>query len=63
MKRNEQRLADLRESSSNVTPLKLRRMQPTKPTTVVSLCDWADEEVGEDQHWFTDSHLCISEVR
>ncbi|GAA6215524.1 envoplakin-like [Lates japonicus] len=44
VKRNEQRLADLRESSSNITPLKLRRMQPTKPTTVVSLCDWADEE-------------------
>ncbi|XP_018554124.1 envoplakin [Lates calcarifer] len=44
VKRNEQRLADLRESSSNVTPLKLRRMQPTKPTMVVSLCDWADEE-------------------
>uniref|UniRef100_A0A3Q1F1M5 Envoplakin-like n=1 Tax=Acanthochromis polyacanthus TaxID=80966 RepID=A0A3Q1F1M5_9TELE len=34
----------LRELSSKVVPLKLRRIQPTKPTTVVSLCDWADEE-------------------
>ncbi|XP_022046354.2 envoplakin [Acanthochromis polyacanthus] len=42
--RNEQRLAALRELSSKVVPLKLRRIQPTKPTTVVSLCDWADEE-------------------
>ncbi|XP_044038320.1 envoplakin-like [Siniperca chuatsi] len=44
VKRNEQRLAALRELSSNVVPLKLRRIQPTKPTTVVSLCDWKDEE-------------------
>uniref|UniRef100_A0A4W6BNQ2 Envoplakin b n=1 Tax=Lates calcarifer TaxID=8187 RepID=A0A4W6BNQ2_LATCA len=47
VKRNEQRLADLRESSSNVTPLKLRRMQPTKPTMVVSLCDWDMVRRGE----------------
>ncbi|XP_045899515.1 envoplakin isoform X2 [Micropterus dolomieu] len=42
--RNEQRLAALRELSSNVVPLKLRRIKPTKPTTAVSLCDWRDEE-------------------
>uniref|UniRef100_A0A3Q0T5D6 Envoplakin b n=1 Tax=Amphilophus citrinellus TaxID=61819 RepID=A0A3Q0T5D6_AMPCI len=44
VKRNEQRLAALRELSSSVMPLKLRRVQPSKPTTVVSLCDWIDEE-------------------
>ncbi|KAM4530655.1 envoplakin-like [Odontesthes bonariensis] len=44
MRRNEQRLAALRESSSGVVPLKLRRTRPTAPTTVKSLCDWADEE-------------------
>ncbi|XP_040918385.1 envoplakin [Toxotes jaculatrix] len=43
VKRNEQRLAALREISGNVVPLKLRRIQPTKSTTAVSLCDWADE--------------------
>ncbi|XP_008413685.1 envoplakin-like [Poecilia reticulata] len=43
VKRNEQRVEDLRKLSGKVAPLKLRRTQPTKPTTVVSLCDWADE--------------------
>ncbi|KAM9346768.1 envoplakin [Symphorus nematophorus] len=45
VKRNEQRLAALKELSSNVVPLKLRRIQPTKPTTALALCDWDD---GED---------------
>ncbi|KAM9779788.1 envoplakin-like [Neosynchiropus ocellatus] len=44
LKRNEARLLSLRELSSSVVPLKLRRMPPTKPTTVLSLCDWADED-------------------
>ncbi|KAM8825170.1 envoplakin-like [Synchiropus picturatus] len=44
LKRNEARLASLRELSSSVVPLKLRRMPLTKPTTVLSLCDWADED-------------------
>ncbi|XP_028267450.1 envoplakin-like [Parambassis ranga] len=44
VKRSEQKLAALRELSTNVVPLKLRRLPPTKPTTVVSLCDWVDEE-------------------
>ncbi|XP_029996280.1 envoplakin-like [Sphaeramia orbicularis] len=44
VKRNEQRLSALKDLSSNVAPLKLRRIQPSKPTTAVSLCDWADEE-------------------
>lgn len=44
VKRNELRLAALRELSGKVVPLKLRRIQPTKPTTAVSLCDWVDEE-------------------
>ncbi|XP_043956476.1 envoplakin isoform X2 [Gambusia affinis] len=43
VRRNEQRVEALRELSGSVAPLKLRRTQPTKPTTVVSLCDWADE--------------------
>ncbi|XP_029365431.1 envoplakin [Echeneis naucrates] len=42
--RNEQRLNALKELSKKVVPLKLRRIPPTKPTTVVSLCDWANEE-------------------
>uniref|UniRef100_A0A3Q2T5Y0 Envoplakin b n=1 Tax=Fundulus heteroclitus TaxID=8078 RepID=A0A3Q2T5Y0_FUNHE len=33
----------LRELSRNIAPLKLRRIQSSKPTPVVSLCDWADE--------------------
>ncbi|XP_035037145.1 envoplakin [Hippoglossus stenolepis] len=44
LKRNEQRLASLRETSGKVWPLKLRRTTPAKPMAVVSLCDWADEE-------------------
>ncbi|KAM8845109.1 envoplakin-like [Spinachia spinachia] len=43
VKRNEQRLAALAELSSSVVPLKLRRMKPTKTTTALALCDWADE--------------------
>lgn len=50
MKRNEQRLADLRKLSSNILPLKLRRIKPSKPTTVKSLCDWEDEDVREDKY-------------
>uniref|UniRef100_A0A3Q3GHN5 Envoplakin-like n=1 Tax=Labrus bergylta TaxID=56723 RepID=A0A3Q3GHN5_9LABR len=45
VRRNEERVAALQELSSTVAPLKSRRVQPTKPTTVVSLCDWEDEEV------------------
>ncbi|XP_074553494.1 envoplakin [Halichoeres trimaculatus] len=44
VKRNEERLASLKELSSSVPPLKLRRVQPTKPTSVVALCDWDDKE-------------------
>lgn len=42
--RNEQRLAALKELSTSVAPLKLRYTRPTKPTSVVALCDWTDEE-------------------
>lgn len=45
IERNEQRLVALREFSSTVAPLKLRRLRPTKPTPVVSLCEWTN---GED---------------
>ncbi|KAG7216188.1 hypothetical protein INR49_029037 [Caranx melampygus] len=44
MKRNDQRLASLKELSSSVVPLKLRRTHPTKHTTAVALCDWNDDE-------------------
>lgn len=45
VKRNEQRMDALRQLSRNIAPLKLRRIQPTKPTKVVSLCDWVDGQV------------------
>ncbi|XP_041735464.1 envoplakin-like [Coregonus clupeaformis] len=45
IERNEQRLVALREFSSTIAPLKLRRLRPTKPTPVVSLCEWTN---GED---------------
>ncbi|KAF3846923.1 hypothetical protein F7725_004001 [Dissostichus mawsoni] len=35
------------ELSSGIFPLKLRRTLPTKPTSVVALCDWADKMRGE----------------
>ncbi|XP_033982963.1 envoplakin-like [Trematomus bernacchii] len=44
VRRNDQRLSDLRELSSGIFPLKLRRTLPTKPTSVVALCDWADKD-------------------
>uniref|UniRef100_A0A667WSU0 Envoplakin b n=1 Tax=Myripristis murdjan TaxID=586833 RepID=A0A667WSU0_9TELE len=44
LKRNEERLTALKELSKSVVPLKLRRIQPTQPTTVLSLCEWTDEE-------------------
>uniref|UniRef100_A0A8C7Z2S3 Envoplakin b n=1 Tax=Oryzias sinensis TaxID=183150 RepID=A0A8C7Z2S3_9TELE len=44
LRRNEQRLASLKERSSSIPPLKLRRVQPRKPTPVISLCDWTNEE-------------------
>ncbi|XP_047427751.1 envoplakin-like [Mugil cephalus] len=44
VKRNEQRLQALKDLSYKVVPLKLRRTKPSQPTTVVALCDWADEE-------------------
>ncbi|XP_070837780.1 envoplakin [Chaetodon trifascialis] len=47
VKRNEQRLAALKELSRNVVPLKLRRIQPTKPTTALALCDWETVKRGE----------------
>lgn len=62
VKRNEQRLAALRELSDSVVPLKLRRMQLSKPTTVISLCDWIDEEVRCQQLSFTGSHLMLEIV-
>lgn len=61
IRRNDQRLASLKELSSNVVPLKLRRTHPTKQTTAVALCDWNDEEVGHGT-LCTDRHCCCLEV-
>ncbi|XP_067086956.1 envoplakin-like isoform X1 [Osmerus mordax] len=44
LERNEQRLLALRQLSSNIAPLRLRRLPPTKPTTLLALCDWTNEE-------------------
>nr|XP_057905968.1 envoplakin-like [Doryrhamphus excisus] len=44
VKRNEQRLAALRQLSRNIAPLKLRRSKLTTPTMAVALCDWQDEQ-------------------
>ncbi|XP_036426038.1 envoplakin a [Colossoma macropomum] len=41
LQRSEQLLADLRKRSTTIAPLKLRRIPPSKPTTVESLCDWS----------------------
>lgn len=45
VERNEQRLADLKELSTTIAPLPLRRTHPTKPATVVALCDWTTGKV------------------
>ncbi|CAN9505785.1 unnamed protein product [Ophioblennius macclurei] len=44
VKRNEQRLAALRDLGKKIVPLKSRRVKPTKATPVVALCDWTDED-------------------
>lgn len=44
VKRNEQRLAALRDLSKSVVPLKLRRMSPSGRTSVTSLCDWTEPQ-------------------
>uniref|UniRef100_A0A8L0DQK7 Desmoplakin SH3 domain-containing protein n=1 Tax=Oncorhynchus mykiss TaxID=8022 RepID=A0A8L0DQK7_ONCMY len=56
IERNEQRLVALREFSSTIAPLKLRRLRPTKPTPVVSLCEWTNGELMlksnlDDENW------------
>lgn len=42
---SQQQLADLRRRSTKITPLKLRRTNPSRPTTVESLCDWDSDKV------------------
>ncbi|XP_034045227.1 envoplakin a [Thalassophryne amazonica] len=37
---SEQMLSDLRRRSTSISPLKQRRINPTRPITVESLCDW-----------------------
>ncbi|TRY95699.1 hypothetical protein DNTS_022110 [Danionella cerebrum] len=44
MVRNEQRLADLKQLSSSIAPLHLRRNTMSKPISAVALCDWSTEK-------------------
>ncbi|KAJ8363564.1 hypothetical protein SKAU_G00123950 [Synaphobranchus kaupii] len=46
MQRNEQLLADLKKRSTSVLPLKLRRIQPSRPISVESLCDWSTDRAS-----------------
>ncbi|XP_076121399.1 envoplakin [Alosa pseudoharengus] len=46
VERNEQRLADLKELSTTIAPLHLRRLRPTKPVNVVALCDWTTDKTS-----------------
>lgn len=45
MQNSEQQLADLRRRSTSIAPLRLRRTNPNRPTTVEALCDWEGEKV------------------
>lgn len=42
---SEQLLSDLRRRSTTIAPLKLRHNNPSRPTTVESLCDWETDKV------------------
>ncbi|XP_029006466.1 envoplakin a [Betta splendens] len=42
----EQLLADLRRRSTTIAPLKLRRTNPNRATTVESLCDWETDQAS-----------------
>ncbi|XP_067237291.1 envoplakin [Chanodichthys erythropterus] len=42
--RNEQRLADLRELCTSISPLHLRRSTANKPVSAIALCDWSTEK-------------------
>ncbi|XP_073800045.1 envoplakin [Danio rerio] len=44
MLRNEQRLADLRELSSSIAPLHLRRSTTGRSISAVALCDWTTDK-------------------
>ncbi|XP_063039899.1 envoplakin [Engraulis encrasicolus] len=46
VERNEQRLADLRELSTSIAPLPLRRTRPAKKAPVVALCDWTTDKTS-----------------
>ncbi|KAL2101071.1 hypothetical protein ACEWY4_002832 [Coilia grayii] len=46
VERNEQRLADLKELSTSIAPLPLRRTRPTKQAPIVALCDWTTDKTS-----------------
>ncbi|XP_071383533.1 envoplakin a [Centroberyx affinis] len=46
VQRSEQLLADLRKRSTTIAPLKLRRLAPSRPITVESLCDWETDKAS-----------------
>uniref|UniRef100_A0A668AQN9 Envoplakin a n=1 Tax=Myripristis murdjan TaxID=586833 RepID=A0A668AQN9_9TELE len=46
VQQSEQQLADLRRRSTNIAPLRLRRIAPSRPITVESLCDWDTDKAS-----------------
>uniref|UniRef100_A0A8C2YHE7 Envoplakin n=1 Tax=Coturnix japonica TaxID=93934 RepID=A0A8C2YHE7_COTJA len=45
VKQAEKSIADLKRRSKEISPLKLRRMRPSQPLTLDTLCDWDAGEV------------------
>lgn len=56
----EQLLADLRRRSTAIAPLKLRRTNPNRATTVESLCDWETDEVKLNH--LSDTETCTRQT-
>lgn len=48
MKQAEKSIADLKRRSKEISPLKLRRMHPSQPLSLDTLCDW---DAGEVRAW------------
>lgn len=48
MKQAEKSIADLKRRSKEISPLKLRRMRPSQPLSLDTLCDW---DAGEVRAW------------
>lgn len=48
VKQAEKSIADLKRRSKEISPLKLRRMHPSQPLSLDTLCDW---DAGEVRAW------------